>query len=263
MGTNEQGDILTTKQRAFADAIIAGKSAAQAYREAYGSKASDKTISSEAAKLRKHPGISAYIATGLASVANDSGITHESHAAELIRTRDDARKKGDHATVLRAQEALAAFVKLRDEPGSVSGVEAYKASEGRHWSNALKILSYDELCALEHLMENLEPEMERLRAGGEPVTDKERQAMRREGRKTLEAIEDATVAVTHDGEPCSACGLRPLDPHADTALKTWLMRAGRDPDVTGLTPSIERALRSAAKTAESWKDVKGNKNAGY
>jgi Terminase small subunit len=163
---------LTPKQIAFADGIIAGKSSVQAYRDAgYGANMSDKAASSEAAKLRKHPGISAYVEAGLSKVANDSGITRESHVAQLTATRDAATKKGDHATALRCQEALAAFLKVKDEPAKA---DSEQSALSKWYREALRVLSFDELEAHLDAMERLHGEAERLEAGGKPLPERER-----------------------------------------------------------------------------------------
>ena len=239
---------LTDKQQKFADAILAGKSNTEAYRIAYATDANDKTASSEGAKLRKHAGIAAAIEAGESKQASDNGITPESHAAELIRTRDDARRKGDHATVLRCQESLAAFLKVKDEPDQVPDLASDPLI-----IPALSVLNRVErkvyVACLKEVVPKLVAEVERLRAGGEPITIGE-------AADRNDAEEDAGVNTDPDTK-CDKCGLRPLDPRTDSALHSWIMKTARHPDETGLTPAIDRSLRAAKGIAASWVGIKG------
>jgi Terminase small subunit len=194
---------LTPKQIAFADGIIAGKSAAQAYRDAgYGVNMSDKAASSEAAKLRKHPGISAHIEAGLSRAASDNGITRESHVAQLTATRDAATKKGDHATALRAQTELAEFLRVKDEPAKADNE---RSALSRWYREAKRVLSSDELDAHLDAMVRLHGEAKRLEAGGDPLPERERWY----------------------AHICKSCGAKPkMDGKDEASFASMLIRRG-------------------------------------
>lgn len=62
---------LTAKQKAFADAILAGKGPSDAYRGAYDSKGHPRVIASKAQGVMRHPAVVAYLTEQRAKLAEE------------------------------------------------------------------------------------------------------------------------------------------------------------------------------------------------
>ena len=86
---------LTPKQTAFANALLQGKTASDAYREAYNcEKMSQGAISVEASRLRRSPKITLWLRHSQRIGADQARITAENHLAELARVRELAIAHG-------------------------------------------------------------------------------------------------------------------------------------------------------------------------
>ena len=68
---------LTSKQQAFADALLEGLASSKAYRRAYPAKGSPKVVSVKAAELKRHPGIQAYMQQQQATLDRTKGLTRQ------------------------------------------------------------------------------------------------------------------------------------------------------------------------------------------
>jgi phage terminase small subunit len=93
--------ILTPKQSAFVNALLQGKTASDAYREAYNcEKMSQGAISVEASRLRRSPKISLWLRH---LELDQARITAENHLAELARARELAIAHGQISAAVQAE----------------------------------------------------------------------------------------------------------------------------------------------------------------
>ena len=80
---------LTAKQERFAQGLLDGLSAREAYRQAYDcAQASEATVIADSQKLSRNPQIVLYVRTLQREGIQAFGITKESHLADLARLRE-------------------------------------------------------------------------------------------------------------------------------------------------------------------------------
>jgi hypothetical protein len=105
--------ILTPKQSAFVNALLQGKTASDAYREAYNcDKMSQGAISVEASRLRRSPKISLWLKHFQWSTAQ---VTLQDHMAELARARELAIAHGQISAGVQAEHYRGKAVGLYEE----------------------------------------------------------------------------------------------------------------------------------------------------
>ena len=96
--------LLTPKQLAFVQALSQGKTASDAYRDAYNcSNMADTTVWSEASRLRANPKVSIWLRHSQRIGLDAARITMESHLAELARTRELAIEHGQISAGVQAE----------------------------------------------------------------------------------------------------------------------------------------------------------------
>ena len=93
---------LTPKQTAFANALLQGKTASDAYREAYNCEKMSQ-ISVEASRLRRSPRITLWLRHSQRIGADQARITAENHLAELTRARELAIAHGQISPAVQAE----------------------------------------------------------------------------------------------------------------------------------------------------------------
>lgn len=76
---------LTAKQKAFADALLAGKGNSEAYRSAYATKASPRLVSTAAARLARNTAVKAYLAEQRAKLSEEDLLTRKDAVAILAK----------------------------------------------------------------------------------------------------------------------------------------------------------------------------------
>lgn len=96
---------LTPKQEAFAQCIVAGKTQADAYREAYGGNYKPAALYVKASHLIATPKIKNRIAELRAPAAAAAGLTLEKHLEDLQTLRNLAVKKGNYSAAVQAEIA--------------------------------------------------------------------------------------------------------------------------------------------------------------
>ena len=74
---------ITAKQAAFADAVVAGKTGSDAYRESYATRCSNKVVSVKAAELMANPKVKARIAE-LQAELKKASILDKQKSLELL-----------------------------------------------------------------------------------------------------------------------------------------------------------------------------------
>jgi hypothetical protein len=95
---------LTPKQTAFVNGLLQGKTAADAYREAYCCKnMSPEAISVEASRLRRSPKISLCLSHFQRIGMDEARVTLEAHLAELARARELAYACGQISAGVQAE----------------------------------------------------------------------------------------------------------------------------------------------------------------
>jgi phage terminase small subunit len=95
---------LTPKQTAFVNALLEGKSASDAYREAYNcERMSHGAIAVEASRLRRTPKISLWLRYYQRVGADAAQLTMKTHLAELARARELAIAHGQIAASVQAE----------------------------------------------------------------------------------------------------------------------------------------------------------------
>jgi hypothetical protein len=95
---------LTPKQTAFVNALLQGKTASEAYREAYNCKTmSQGAISVEASRLRRYPKISLWLRHFQRVGLDQTRIAAENHLAELARARELAIAHGQISAAVQAE----------------------------------------------------------------------------------------------------------------------------------------------------------------
>jgi hypothetical protein len=108
--------LLTPKQQAFVDALIEGKTASDAYREAYNCETMSKAaVSVEASRLRRSPKISLWLRHFQRVGMDAAGITVEAHLAELARARELAIAHGQISAGVQAEHYRGKAVGLYEE----------------------------------------------------------------------------------------------------------------------------------------------------
>lgn len=96
---------ITPQQRKFVMGILSGKTQADAYREAYNCTGKSGNVRINASKLAAHPKIRAWIRHAQGIGADQAGLTHESHLAELARLRELAVDATQIAAGVQAEVA--------------------------------------------------------------------------------------------------------------------------------------------------------------
>lgn len=97
---------LTPKQMRFLEGILAGKTATQAYLEAYDVSGADRSkLWAEASKLRSHPKVATWLSACRQAGVARQAVTVESHLSELERLRELALERGQTAAAIQAEQA--------------------------------------------------------------------------------------------------------------------------------------------------------------
>lgn len=97
-------DDLTPKQFAFVRAILEGKTATDAYRQAYDAQnMADDTIWAEASRLRHDRKVAAWVSAARQANMDTAKLTIESHMAELASLRDHAKATGNVGAAVLAE----------------------------------------------------------------------------------------------------------------------------------------------------------------
>lgn len=111
---------MTAKQQAFANAILAGKTASDSYRAAYGPQSTNNaTIARNAHKLSGNAEIVAYLAKERAKTANRAAWSRE----EMITTLREIAEAGDTPKSARTGAIAQASRMLGfDAPQKIEGV---------------------------------------------------------------------------------------------------------------------------------------------
>lgn len=103
---------LTPQQMHFVEGILAGKTASDAYRDAYDcSNSKPTTVNAEASRLRAHPNIATWIAEARKAHLGKAVLTVDEHMLELARLREIAIER----------DALNAAVSAEHLRGKVAG----------------------------------------------------------------------------------------------------------------------------------------------
>lgn len=112
---------LTSKQEAFAQAVVSGKSQSDAYRAAFkvGAKTQAKTVNECASRLMADRKVSARIAELREPVVKKAQITLESHLDDLMKLRNMAAKEKQYSAAITAEVAR----------GKASGVHIEKSEQ--------------------------------------------------------------------------------------------------------------------------------------
>ena len=96
--------LLTPKQQTFVNALLQGKTASDAYRDAYNCKAMSKAaIWVEASRLRSNTKVSLWLRHFQRIGMDAAGITIELHLAELARARELAVANGQISAGVQAE----------------------------------------------------------------------------------------------------------------------------------------------------------------
>ena len=136
---------LTPKQMAFVHALLEGESASDAYRAAYDcSKMAERTIWSEASRLRANPKVSAWLRHFQRIGMDEARLTLEAHLAELARGREIALALGQAAAAVQAEHYRGKAVGLYEDRLSVTAsisdedlVKAIEALMGQEIAKAI------------------------------------------------------------------------------------------------------------------------------
>ena len=95
---------LTPKQMAFVNGLLEAKNASDAYRAAYdSSNMSDRTVWSEASRLRANPKVAAWLRYYQRIGMDEARITIGKHLAELARGREVAYALGQASAGIQAE----------------------------------------------------------------------------------------------------------------------------------------------------------------
>jgi phage terminase small subunit len=95
---------ITSKQEAFVEGLVQGKSASDAYRAAYDcSCMAEPTIWSEASRLRANPKVSAWLRHFQRIGMDEARVTIGEHLAELARGREVAYALGQASAGIQAE----------------------------------------------------------------------------------------------------------------------------------------------------------------
>jgi hypothetical protein len=95
---------LTPKQNAFVNALLQGKTASDAYREAYNcEKMSTASVWVEASRLRANTKVSLWLRHFQRMGLDEARISLEGHLAELARARELALALGQAAAAVQAE----------------------------------------------------------------------------------------------------------------------------------------------------------------
>jgi phage terminase small subunit len=95
---------ITSKQEAFVEGLVQGKSASDAYRAAYDcSSMAEPTVWSEASRLRANPKVSAWLRHFQRMGMDEARITIGEHLAELARGREVAYALGQASAGIQAE----------------------------------------------------------------------------------------------------------------------------------------------------------------
>ena len=125
---------LTSKQRAFVNALLKGKTASDAYRDAYNcTNMSQGAIWVEASRLRRNTKVSLWLRHFQRIGMDAARITIEGHLAELGRARELAFAHGHISAGVQAEHYRGKAVGLYDQAvrldDAVSDIELLKAIE--------------------------------------------------------------------------------------------------------------------------------------
>jgi hypothetical protein len=125
---------LTPKQTAFINAVLQGKTAADAYRDSYNCKAMSKAaVSVEASRLRRSPKISLWLRHFQRLGIDAALVTMEAHLAELARAREEAIAHGQISAGVQAEHYRGKAAGLYEEQlslkSAMSDADLVKAVE--------------------------------------------------------------------------------------------------------------------------------------
>jgi hypothetical protein len=125
---------LTAKQQKFTNALLEGKTAAEAYRAAYNSSnMKARTVWAEASRLRANPKVAAWLEHFQRIGMQTARVTIESHLAVLARTREEAIASGRIAAAVQAEhyraKAAGLFENRRDLTNQMSDAELLRTTQ--------------------------------------------------------------------------------------------------------------------------------------
>ena len=113
---------LTSKQSAFIDGLLQGKSASDAYRAAYDcSKMADRSIWCEASKLRSNPKVAQWLRCLQRMSLDATRLTLEAHLGELARDRELAIAHSQIRAAVQAEHHRGKPAGLYDDASRVGG----------------------------------------------------------------------------------------------------------------------------------------------
>lgn len=121
---------LTPKQMQFVQGLLAGKTATDAYRDAYDvADMATTTIQAEASRLRHNPKVEEWYRAGCIALATSGIISKEDHIRRLEAIGARATAAGDHKTAVAAEHLI----------GKASG-HYTERSEVMHWEPASTLM---------------------------------------------------------------------------------------------------------------------------
>lgn len=107
---------ITSKQEAFVEGLVQGKSASDAYRAAYDcSSMAEPTVWSEASRLRSNPKVSAWLRHYQRIGMDEARLTIGEHLAELARGREMALALGQASAAVQAEHYRGKAVGLYED----------------------------------------------------------------------------------------------------------------------------------------------------
>jgi hypothetical protein len=96
---------LTGKQQKFVEGLLAGKTGADAYRQAYDcSNMASSTVIANASRLRADDNIAAWLSAGRQAHLGTAIVTFEGHLRELERLKEIALKSGNVGAAVQAEQ---------------------------------------------------------------------------------------------------------------------------------------------------------------
>lgn len=119
---------LTPQQYKFAELVLAGNTASEAYRRAYNCEnSSQRTIWAEASRLRNHPNVSAWIEGARIAGLERTALSKDQYISMLLSAAEEAKQDGNHGarmqSLVHVGKALGYFsetvVHTSNDPGQL------------------------------------------------------------------------------------------------------------------------------------------------
>jgi hypothetical protein len=95
---------LTAQQMEFVHGLLEGKTASDAYRAAYNTEATDRTIWARASELRNNSKVSAWLSAARKAHLGSAVVTLESHVRELERIKEIAIETGNVGAAAQCEQ---------------------------------------------------------------------------------------------------------------------------------------------------------------